>query len=45
MTITCSVCGKPLSLSEINSIALTNETIVKICNIVRKRLEQQMCRA
>lgn len=42
MTITCSVCGKPLSLSEINSIALTNETIVKICNIVRKRLEQQL---
>ena len=40
MTITCSICGKPVSLEEINTIALSNETIVKICNIVRKRMER-----
>ena len=38
MTITCSICGKPVSLEEINAIALYNDTIIKICNNVRKRM-------
>lgn len=38
MTITCSICGKPVSLEEIREISLENDTIVKICNMVRKRM-------
>lgn len=43
MTISCSICGKQLSLEEINDCLLYNEVMVKICNMVRKRVNQTNC--
>ena len=43
MIITCSICGKQLSLEEINDSLLYNEVMVKLCNMVRKRVNQTNC--
>jgi len=37
MTVSCSICGKPVKVEDLKSIALNSDTIVKVCHIAQKR--------